>query len=656
MTFLLPRLLAVVVLSATALAQATVRPWNQDTIYFALTDRFFDGDPANNIPAGSDPALYDKTQTDIGKYHGGDLRGLELALQRGYFKDLGITALWISPPVKNVWNSIYDLGGAKTGYHGYWGQDFLDIDPHLVSAKSLDGKTDYPDSRDGHMQHYKDFVALAHSQGIKVIQDVVLNHTGPVFYYDVNGDGKFDSADAAEWIQPFKRDGFYANAQWADNAAWNQRRAEPAGPLTILDREVHTTGALSDLAVYGRKGFSGDSLSKSDGEEVQCDFFSLRDLWTAPGSAHFDRLVNEFVEIYAFYIETIGIDGLRIDTVKHVHHKFWDTFTQRLRARLGVRTKSLLLFGEVYDGAPENLGNYTYRLDWPVRPEACLDSLLNFTFCFAAREYLRPTVGPYGESKPLEKAFRAVAGGGTSERPNFNPTPGPDGLNARQKVVNFIENHDGLNRFRSGPITERQNLIADALALTVEGIPCLYYGTEAALADPLGKLGKDSETGRITLVPAGHPEKLDAIRKSPTFTALAAIEALRRTLPALTSGKINPLWSDNGGETSDDGVFAYGRYIEEGGAIDTAQSVIVVLSPSEKSRSTSVPGHLMRLVSKSGKPLLNEGQRLQRLPISGIDAPGTQPQTFDVAWDQGAPQIELILAPLSVNIYRVVAK
>ena len=128
-------------LTLGAAAESLDRPWNHDVIYFALTDRFLDGDPANDVPAGSDPALYDAAQRDINRYHGGDLRGLEIALAAGYFEKLGVTALWITPPVRNVWNSAFDLGGAKTGYHGYWAQDFLDIDPHLTSARSLDGKT-----------------------------------------------------------------------------------------------------------------------------------------------------------------------------------------------------------------------------------------------------------------------------------------------------------------------------------------------------------------------------------------------------------------------------------------------------------------------------------------------------------------------------------
>ncbi|MDA7536038.1 alpha-amylase family glycosyl hydrolase, partial [Akkermansiaceae bacterium] len=77
-------------------------------IYFMMTDRFYDGDPENNLPKGCDPATYDPEQKNVDLYHGGDFRGIELALQSGYFNDLGITAIWITPPVKNVWKTAYD--------------------------------------------------------------------------------------------------------------------------------------------------------------------------------------------------------------------------------------------------------------------------------------------------------------------------------------------------------------------------------------------------------------------------------------------------------------------------------------------------------------------------------------------------------------------
>ncbi|HEY2341542.1 MAG TPA: alpha-amylase family glycosyl hydrolase [Chthoniobacteraceae bacterium] len=627
------------------------RPWNHDIIYFALTDRFYDGDPDNDVPAGSDPALYDKSQSDLNKYQGGDLRGLELALKNGYFKALGVTAIWITPPVRNVWLNKQDGGGPKTGYHGYWAQDFLDIDPHLTSRKSLDGSRAYPDTRDGRMQHYKDFVALAHAQGIKIIQDIVCHHAGPTFFYDANGNGKFDMDDPAEWIQPFKREGFYANAIWANNPQWNQVQTAPSGPVTILGKTVNTTGVLATLDAYARKGFSPGSLGKSDGEERECDFYSLRSLWTEPGSKLFDQRVNEFVEIYAFYVQEIGVDGFRIDTIKHVNHAFWDAFTDRLRKRLGPeRAKHLFLFGEVYDGNPQKAGEYTYHVDRAQNPGPCLDSVLNFPLCFALRSYLRTSNGPFGNGQQLESAMKSTAAGDS-----FNPTPGLDGLNAQQKAVNFSENHDGLNRFRVGGISERNNLLANAFLLTSEGIPCLYYGTEAALEDTRGKVGRDSETGRTTFIPAGHPERFDAAREGVDFKAIAGLASLRQQLPALNSGAEKTLWVDSPSSDADDGIYAFVRYLQTADQkADTAQTILVVLNASDKSRTTGIPGHTMRIVGQSGHSLMQQGDKLQRVAIPGLDKPNAEQPTAGVQWNGDVPEAQLLVEPQSVNLYRVV--
>ncbi|MEK7953416.1 alpha-amylase family glycosyl hydrolase [Luteolibacter soli] len=571
------RCLAVLLLT---LLSANARPWTDDVLYFVLTDRFHDGDPANNTPAGSDPLLYDPLQKNIGMYQGGDLRGLEQAIESGYFTDLGVTALWITPPVKNVWRSGYDLGGWKTGYHGYWAQDFLDIDPHLTSAVSMKGEK-YPDGAEGRMRHYRDFVALAHSKGLKVVQDVVLNHAGPVFFYDVNGNGAFDNQAKEEWVQPFKRDGFYPNAMWMDIAKWNLEKAQPDGPRELLGKRIATKGVLADLSSYGRKGFSSDSLGKSDGEEIECDFFSLRDLWTAPDSDHFDRLVNEFVEIYAFYLLNVGVDGLRIDTVKHVHHEFWDAFTERLRKRLGAKAKDKLLFGEVYDGDPKKLGVYTWRSDAPARKEPCLDSVLDFQTCFAAREYLRHEGGEYGSAAKLERAMKAFRGA-EGDRPYYNPNPGPDGKNAREKSVTFIENHDGLNRFRVAGVTAERNDLAQALVMTLPGIPCIYYGAEVALHDTKGKVGQDTESGRLTLFPREAEAKLSELKEEPSFKVISRAAALRAELPVLRDGEFRPLWVDSPQSGEDDGVFAFCREKKDG-------KVIVVFNAAAEPRTPKLP-------------------------------------------------------------------
>lgn len=588
--------LATLLFSLVGLLPLQSRPWSEDVIYFALTDRFYDGDPNNNSPVGCDPALYDPAQKNINCYQGGDLRGLEKALAAGYFTDLGITALWITPPVKNSWRSGFDLGGWKTGYHGYWAQDFLDIDPHLVSRKSING-VEYPDSREGRMQHYRDFVKLAHSRGIKVIQDVVLNHVGPLFYYDTNGDGSFQVDAESEWVRPYKKEGFYDTARWADIPKWNLTKAGPSGPMSLLGRKINTTGLLGDLSNYSRKGFNWDSLGSNDGQEMLCDFFSLRDIWTGPG-ASMARLAEEFAEIYAFYMYTVGVDGLRIDTVKHVHQSFWDSFTEKLRKKLGPRAAEVIIFGEVFDGNPARLGQYTYRHDWPENQGPELDSVLNFRFCFTAREYLRKTNDAFGTAHQLETAIRELHGKDPQGRPWYNQSKGLDGLNASQKSITFIENHDGINRFRVKDVSEEKHRLAQALVLLSEGIPCLYYGAEIAIQDPIGEVGQDTETGRTMLFPHSNSDAVADAKKHLVFRELHDLITLRNKTEALRSGISIPLWADSESRDDDDGVFAMARTMVRGDKFDATTTAVVVFNASNATHQT---GEV---------ELMNEGQVL----------------------------------------------
>ncbi|WP_160148184.1 alpha-amylase family glycosyl hydrolase [Rubripirellula obstinata] len=571
-------------------SQSVERPWNEDVIYFALTDRFHDGDPSNNTPKDCDPALYDLEQSEISMYHGGDFRGIEKAIQSGYFTDLGISAIWLSPPVRNAWRSAFDSGGPKTGYHGYWTQDFLDIDPHLVSSKSLDG-TPYPDNRDGRMMHYRDLVNLAHQHGIKVIQDVVCNHTGPLFYYDANENGQLDSADKQEWIAPFAMDR-YTNTAWVNQPQWNLLPPQPAGVQTVLGKQVNTTGVLRDFNVYGRFGFNDDSLGKSDGEEVLCDFFSLRDLYTHPEAPHFDALVDEFVEIYYFYINTIGIDGLRLDTVKHVHHEFWTAFTHRLRAKLGDDADKLLISGEVYDGNPRVLGRYTFSKDpesGQKTTEPCLDSLLNFQFCFNLRDYLRKPGADFGNPWGLQNTTDYLYR--TGDQACYNEEVGFDGLRPRQKMINFYENHDGLNRFLVKEVDEVKHRLALTILMTSEGIPCVYYGAEASLRDTDGQLGRDSETGRITFAKQADQETLQSAKQAKAFELIRRLVEMRQNHPALTSGSMATLWTDADNDKGDDGLYVFTRFlVNDANEVDRSKTVLVAINanPNKSAMVNSV--------------------------------------------------------------------
>lgn len=128
--------------------------WDQAVIYFLLTDRFHNGDTSNDDPNGES---YDKKHLE--SYHGGDFRGLINKLD--YLKDLGVNTLWITPIVDNVnWN-IRHGKDSQYAYHGYWAKDFTKIDEHL-----------------GDIETFKELLDKAHERNMKILVDVVINHTG----------------------------------------------------------------------------------------------------------------------------------------------------------------------------------------------------------------------------------------------------------------------------------------------------------------------------------------------------------------------------------------------------------------------------------------------------------------------------------------------
>lgn len=129
--------------------------WDEEIIYFLLTDRFSNGDPSNDDPYNLN---YDKNQLE--SYHGGDFQGIIDNIS--YLKDLGITTIWITPIVKNIpYNVGEDNDIEQYSYHGYWAEDFTKIDPHL-----------------GDIDKFKEMLDILHENDIKLMVDVVLNHVG----------------------------------------------------------------------------------------------------------------------------------------------------------------------------------------------------------------------------------------------------------------------------------------------------------------------------------------------------------------------------------------------------------------------------------------------------------------------------------------------
>ena len=231
-------------------------------------------------------------------------------------------------------------------------------------------------------------------------------------------------------------------------------------------------------------------------------------------------------------------------------------------------------------------------------------------------------------------------------RPFYNLVPGADGLNSTQKSVNFVENHDGLNRFRVSEISERRNLLANALLLLSPGIPCLYYGTETGLQDTRGHIGPDAETGRLTFVRTGDDKRLAEATRRDDFKGIAALCRLRRELPALAMGPVSVLHPNN------DRVVAFAR----GGDDSGLEPVIVVVNASAEEMATGAPGTTMKLVTAEGKSLLPPHGQIERASIPELDSEGLPfGPSPEIEWsDNGSiPRVRLQVGPESVNVYRL---
>jgi glycosidase len=279
-----------------ARGQQTPDLWQRQSIYQIITDRFYDGDPANNNADGNyDPSGHRGTSV-----HGGDFKGIEQKLD--YIKALGATAIWISPVVLN----------ARGEFHGYAGRDFYRVDPHWGTLADL-----------------RHMIRAAHARGILAIDDVVVNHGGDLVDSGDPGYPKFKHPPdgyALRWRNP--------NRQYPAPFDLNATN-------TTLAALFHNNGCIQDYK---------DATQVELGELSGLDDFRTES----------DYVRERMIEIYEYWIREAGFDGFRIDTVKHVEIGFWQKWCPAVRACAAAQGKpGFFMFGEVYDGSDRLCGSYT---------------------------------------------------------------------------------------------------------------------------------------------------------------------------------------------------------------------------------------------------------------------------------------------------------
>ncbi|MFJ3230153.1 pullulanase-type alpha-1,6-glucosidase [Streptomyces sp. NPDC086787] len=472
----------------------------REQFYFVMPDRFANGDRANDrggltgsrLSTGYDP-------TDKGFYQGGDLKGLTSRLD--YIKGLGTTSIWMAPIFKN--QPVQGTGAnASAGYHGYWITDFTQVDPHFGTNKDLTA-----------------LISKAHAKGMKVFFDVITNHTADVVDYEEKSYG-YLSKGAFPYLTKDGRP--FDDAGHADG-----KRRFPAVDAGSFPRTPRVTSGnkvpswLNDPAMYHNRGdstYSGESTTYGD-------FSGLDDLWTER-----PEVVSGMERIYQRWVRDYGIDGFRIDTVKHVNMEFWTQWATALDKYAAAHgRRNFFMFGEVYSADTSVTSPYVTR--------GRLDATLDFPFQDAARQY----ASQGGSARKLAGVF------------GDDYKYSTDKANAYEQVT-FLGNHDmgriGYFLKQDAPKATdaellRKDRLANQLMFLSRGNPVVYYGDEQGFTGSGGD--KDARQTMFASKTADYldDDEIGTDRThasdaydtgAPLYREIAALAKLRKANPALTDG------------------------------------------------------------------------------------------------------------------------
>ncbi len=440
-------------------------------VYFVVTDRFLDGNPANNGSYGR--KRESKPQEDIGTFHGGDLAGLKKKLDEGWFRELGVNAIWITAPYEQIHGWV--VGGNKEfkhyAYHGYYALDFTRLDANMGTEDEL-----------------RAFVSAAQKQGIRVLFDVVMNHPG---YGDLVSLTTYVNQPRTDkkvgmvwngWQDATLRD-YHSYIDYND-PAWLQWW----GPDWIRSGlRGHTEGGRDDLTM--QLAFLPDFKTESDKPVGLPPFLKNK-----PDTRAVERpdtpVRGYLVDWLTRWVRDFGIDGFRADTVKHVEPASWVSLKKAATEAL-AEWKAKNPASKI-DDAPfwmtgEDWGHGFQR---SARFDGGFDNMINFDF--------QPRAGATGARLDAIYAEYAKA------------LAAP----ATHNVLSYISSHDTK-------LFDRRALIdgGTALLLAPGGVQ-IYYGDETARAPgPMVASDPQQATRSDMNWDSADPEVLAHWRKLGAFRA-----------------------------------------------------------------------------------------------------------------------------------------
>ncbi|QYK62213.1 alpha-amylase family glycosyl hydrolase [Paenibacillus sp. S25] len=507
--------------------------FREDTIYFVITSRFYDGDPSNNVHAWDDGKARNPDSDPAWR---GDFKGLIQKLD--YIKALGFSAIWITPVVQNA--SGYD-------YHGYHALNFAKVDPRYESAGAS----------------YQDLINAAHAKGLKVIQDIVVNHTGNF---------------GEENLYPmFKKDP--AKPDTANNLVKTTDKLPPNYDSMTPDQQYQARLALmktegtNNNIYHTEKSLSWESYTVQTGQ-IAGDCVDLNTENPA---------VNKYlIDTYNHYID-MGVDAFRVDTVKHVSRYIFNKYyIPAWKTRGG---SDFYIFGEVAT---------RYRDVWNSGIPAISTPFYTWK---SSKSYPGDGKNDYASNKAsVEQEWadnsttagqptsnNAFLNGNTYHTPDYSMKSGMDVIdfpmhwafktaqeafsmkggdqyyNDATWNVTYVDSHDYApdqapenQRFAGTQDTWAENL---DLMFTFRGIPAIFYGSEiefqkGATIDtgpnaPLSKTGRayfgDHMEGNVTVQDYGkYTNATGTLAESlnhPLAKHIRQLNLIRRAVPALQKGQ-----------------------------------------------------------------------------------------------------------------------
>ncbi len=386
--------------------------WNGANLYFLLTDRFNNGDTSNDIN-------FDRTKetAKLRGFKGGDIKGITQKINEGYFADLGINAIWMTPIVEQIHGGTDEGTGITYGFHGYWTSDWTNLDPNFGTKVDL-----------------KELVETAHKNGIRIVLDAVINHTGPVT--------ETDPVWPVEWVR--------------------------TGPICTYDTYENTVNCTLVENLPDIKTESNEAVElpprlvekwKTEGRYEQ-EVAELNTFFERTGYPRAPRFY--IMKWLTDYITEFGIDGYRVDTVKHTEENVWQEFKVECDFAFAEWKKKnpnevlddshFYLVGEVY-----NYGISTGRLyDFGNKKVDYFDkafhSLINFDLKWNAKQL------------PMDAVFTKYDSILNTDLKGFS-------------TLNYLSSHDDGQPF--DPKREKTYTTANFLLLS-PGASQVYYGDESA--------------------------------------------------------------------------------------------------------------------------------------------------------------------------------